>query len=294
MKNCKPVLRVLAGVLTFACIATAVDAPKLSFKFTTINVKGSRETDTYAINNDGVIVGTYVDSSGTLHGLKLVGGKAINIDDPKATGGTYCYGINSSGVIVGAYGTSSGGSQGFLYQGGKFTDIGPAGSTYSEAEGINDKGEIVGDYIDSSDVQVGFLWKVEKRKKYKTLYRPGSVFTVAKGINNSGLITILWGNMSGNSEAALYNGKKYIPINVPGAVDSVPLKIDTAGDIVYIWVDSSGSAHGALRKGGKYYKFSDPKGPTDTHADGINDHRTIVGRFLPTGKSTYVGFKATY
>jgi hypothetical protein len=120
VRNGKPLFRALAGVLTLACVATAADAPKLSFKFTTINIKGSKETDTYAINNDGVIVGTYVDSSGILHGLKLVGGKAINIDDPKATGGTYCYGVNSSGVIVGAYGTSSGGSQGFLYQGGKF------------------------------------------------------------------------------------------------------------------------------------------------------------------------------
>jgi probable HAF family extracellular repeat protein len=233
MKNCKPVLRVLAGALTFACIATAADAPKLRFKFTTINVKGSQSTSTFAINNDGVIVGIYNDSSGTLHGLKLVGGKATNIDDPKATQGTYCYGINSSGAIVGAYGTSSG-SQGFLYQGGKFTDIGPAGTTYSEAGGINDKGEIVGDYVDSSGIEVGFLWNGKKSGKYKTLYRPGSVYTAAKGINNSGLITIQWGNMSGNSEAALYDGKKYIAINVPGAVSSVPLKIDTAGDVAMI------------------------------------------------------------
>jgi hypothetical protein len=99
--------------------------------------------------------------------------------------------------------------------------------------------------------------------------------------------------MSGNSEAALYKGNGYSPINVPGAVSSFPQKIDTAGDIAYIWSDSTGSAHGALRMGGNYYKFSHPKG-TNTHADGINDHRVIVGRFLPTGKSTYVAFKATY
>ena len=163
MKNCKPVLRVLAGALTFACTATAADAPKLTFKFTTINVKGSQSTNTFAINNEGVMVGIYIDSSGILHGLKLVGGKATNIDDPKATQGTYCYGINSSGAIVGAYGTSGGGSQGFLYQGGKFTDVGPAGSPYSEARGITDKGEIVGNYIDSSGVEVGF--PVERKKK---------------------------------------------------------------------------------------------------------------------------------
>ena len=100
--------------------------------------------------------------------------------------------------------------------------------------------------------------------------------------------------MSGNSEAALYDGKTYMPINVPGAVSSVPQKIDTAGDVAMIWLDSSGFAHGALRMGGKYYKFNDPNGPSDTHADGINDHRTIVGWFVPPGKSTSLGFKATY
>jgi len=89
------VLRVLAGVLAFACIATAANAPKLNFKFTTINVKGSQETDAYGINNAGVIVGDYIDSSGVMHGLKLVGGKAYNIDDPNGTGGTVCLGINS-------------------------------------------------------------------------------------------------------------------------------------------------------------------------------------------------------
>jgi probable HAF family extracellular repeat protein len=194
MKTFKLVLRVLAGVLTFACIATAADAPKLTFKFTTINVKGSQETDPVAINNDGVIVGIYIDSSGTLHGLKLVGGKAINIDDPKATEGTYCYGINSKGVIVGAYGTSGGGSQAFMYQGGKFTDIGPVGTTYSEAWGINDNGQIVGDYFDSRGVEVGFLWNGKKGTGTRLCIAPGPFIrrrkasTTAVGSRSSGAI----------------------------------------------------------------------------------------------------------
>ena len=91
--------------------------------------------------------------------MKLVGGKAYNIDDPNGTGGTVCLGINSSGAIVGYYVNSSNSDQGFLYQSGKFTDIpGPAGATYSDAYGINDKGEIAGQCGDSSGVTVGFLW----------------------------------------------------------------------------------------------------------------------------------------
>jgi len=46
MKTCKPGLRVLAVVLAFACIATAADAPKLTFKFTKADVpkKGALQT----------------------------------------------------------------------------------------------------------------------------------------------------------------------------------------------------------------------------------------------------------
>jgi hypothetical protein len=93
---------------------------------------------------------------------------------------------------------------------------------------------------------------------------PGTLFTVAFGINNSGSITILWGDSSGNTEGALYKGKKYTPINVPGAVSSDPHQIDTAGDIVYSWPDSSGNVHGAFctnctSNSRKYYKFDDPR-----------------------------------
>jgi uncharacterized membrane protein len=300
MKTRKRLLRALAGVLTFACIATAANAPKLTFKFTTINVKGSEETDTYAINNAGVIVGDYIDSSGKMHGLKLVGRKVTNIDDPNATGGTICNDINSSDAIVGSYVNSSGATKGFLYKNGKFTDVVPPGATtFSEANGINDQGEIVGDYDDSSGVDVGFLLK---GNNYTTLDLSGSTFTLAYGINNSGWITIIWGDSAGNSESSLYDSKtkEYSkkPINVPDAASSWAHLIDTAGDIVYRWTDSAGITHGALctkctSNGRKYYKFDDPKG-SNLRADGINDHRTIVGRFIPTKSSEFEGFKATY
>jgi len=52
--------------------------------------------------------------------------------------------------------------------------------------------------------------------------------------------------------------------------------------------------HRVLRKGGKCYKFDDPEEPDNARGDGINDHRTIVGWFLPAGNSTSESFKATY
>jgi|HubBroStandDraft_6_1064221.scaffolds.fasta_scaffold3704250_1 hypothetical protein len=51
MKIRKPLLGVLAGVLTLACVARAADAPNLPFKFKTIDVPNALQTSTYGINN---------------------------------------------------------------------------------------------------------------------------------------------------------------------------------------------------------------------------------------------------
>lgn len=290
MKNCTRNVGLLV-VLAISFAATAQETSKLSFKFTTINVKGSQETDIYGIGNSGAVVGSYVDKNGIEHGLMLAGGKATNIDNPKGTGGTFCYNINTtSGAIVGYYLNSSGAAQGFLYKKGKFTDVGPAG-TGSYALGINTKGVITGYYYDSSGLEHGY---VRHGTKYTILDVPSATGSGAWGINDKNLISLFWIDSSGNYEGALYNGKKYTTIKVPGAVQSVAHSINNNGDVVFAWIDSSGNYHGALRMGGKYYKFNDPKGPNNTRPDGINDQRTVAGRFLATGKSTYQGFSATY
>jgi hypothetical protein len=105
---------------------------------------------------------------------------------------------------------------------------------------------------------------------------------------------MFWINSSGAYEGALYNGKKYTTINVPGATQTIPHSLNNAGDVTFEWVDSGGNYHGALRTGGKYYKFNDPKGPNNTRPGGVNDNHVIAGRFEATGKTTYLGFKATY
>ena len=115
-------------VLTLIFVAIAADAPKLTFKFTTIQLKGAQDTRVFGTNNAGVMVGAYVDSGGVDHGFMLKAGKVTTIDDPKGTN-TNCLGINTAGDVVGWYVASSGAAQGFLRHGLKFTNIGPKGST---------------------------------------------------------------------------------------------------------------------------------------------------------------------
>src|ERR1022692_1636023 len=167
MKPCKPVLRLIV-ILAFACIATAADAPKLTFKFRTINHPNALQTSPYGINNSGVIVGYYINQKNAIHGFLLANGKFTNIDDPKSTYGTEPINLNSNGTIVGSYLiNSSGNYTAFSYENKKFTDVGPTFCMYyNAAAGINDKGEIVGWCNDVSGVTHGWL---KKGKKYITL-----------------------------------------------------------------------------------------------------------------------------
>ncbi len=175
MKTCKPVLRALAVVLAFACIAIAADAPKLTFKFTTTNVPGALQTFPAGVNNKGVTVGQYEDKRGNFHGYVLKGKKLTKLDDPNGTH-TGANGINYNKkygeMVVGYYRNTSGNDVGFLYRNGTYTDVpGPAGATASGPQDINDMGWIVGWYFDSSNIQHGFLLQ---GNTYTTLDPPTS------------------------------------------------------------------------------------------------------------------------
>ena len=111
-----------------------------AFTLSTVKVPGNLQAQLWGLNAAGVLVGSYVASDGTSHGLMISDGKVKNIDDP-AGSNTICFGINSSNQIVGVYSASSG-SQAFEYSAGKFTDIpGPSGAVSSAAFGINDTGQ---------------------------------------------------------------------------------------------------------------------------------------------------------
>ena len=85
MKNCRAVGCLWMVVLVFVFAATAADAPKLTFKFTTIQLKGAQDTRVFGTNNLGVMVGAYVDSGGVSHGFMLKGAKVTTLDDSKGT-----------------------------------------------------------------------------------------------------------------------------------------------------------------------------------------------------------------
>jgi probable HAF family extracellular repeat protein len=68
--------------------------------FTNIDVPGAHFSQPTAINNKGVVAGSYATSNGIGHGFLYKDGKFTTVDYPD-TIDTGLFGINDKGVIVG-------------------------------------------------------------------------------------------------------------------------------------------------------------------------------------------------
>src|SRR5208283_2030306 len=283
-------------VLTFVAVYTAA-APTLTFTYSDVKANSTaQETDTYAVNDAGVIAGDYVDSAGVQHAMILNGKKLTTVDnkDCSATTGStgiQFYGINSAGTAAGwCTSATTGNPIAFTYAKGKFTTIAFPKALETEADGINDKGDVVGTYIDTAGSQHGFS---KIGTKYTSIDVKGETTAIAWGINNKGQITIYAVNSAGDYDSFLVTGKKFKNIDNPAAKGGLGTIVHTPannGDIDGTYFNSAGTEMGWLLHKGKYYDVVDPGGTT--RADGLNDKSELVGRY---GSGTYggTGFKAT-
>jgi hypothetical protein len=297
MKNSGYFLGLFVLVLAYASVGTAA-APPLTFHFSdVVATKTAMETDSYAVNDAGVIAGDYIDSAGVQHGMFLNGKKLITFDDKECASGTALYSINSKGVAAGSCNLKSGGFGSFIVYPSvpcchKVTVAFPK-ALETEATGINDEGDVTGLYLDSAGVQHGF---VKKGKTYTTIDVKGDTDADAYAINNAGVMTVYAVNSAGGYDSFLYNGKKFTPIRDPnaGTLGTIVHTPNNKGQVDGSYYDSAGDVHGFLLDGGHYYTLDDPTGcKCDTRADGLNDNLEIVGRYSTTLGGASIGFKAT-
>ena len=277
-------------VLTFVAVGIAA-APPLTFTFSDVHAnKTATETDSYGVNNSGVIAGDYIDTAGVQHGMILAGKTLTTVDNKKCSTAMAFYAINSAGTAVG-WCNGATGAIAFTWTKGKFTTVAYPKATQTEATGINDKGHVVGFYLDSASVQHGF---VKKGAKYTTIDVKGDTLTDAYGINNTDQICVYAINTAGGYSSFLYNGKTFKKVAAPkaGTTGTVAHAPNNKGDIAGTYFDSNGAAQGFLLHGGKYYDVKDPKANNSTRNDGINDKLEMVGRYTPTAGGNF-GYKAT-
>jgi hypothetical protein len=283
-------------VLMFVAVGIAA-APPLTFTFSDVHAnKTAMETDTFAVNNAGMIAGDYVDVKGVQHAMILAGKKltTVNHADCTTSGGYPAaiafYGINSAGAAAGfCTSTKTGLFEGFVYSGGKITEVHFPKSNGTQAIGINDKGDVVGDYLDSASVQHAF---VKKGAKYTSFDVSGHTTPYAWDINSSGQMVVFAINSAGGYDSFVYNGKTFKKIADPNAstTGTIARSLNNKGDVAGAYFNSAGDEIGFLYHGGKYYDVIDPKAGTETKPDGVNDTLEMVGRYLNSAGAT-LGFK---
>jgi len=135
---------------------------KSNFK---LPIKNLSSTNPRQINNNGVVAGGYIDSTGIQHGFVLDGKKLTSFDAPGAVGVTTAEGINDDGQVAGLYTDSAGNRHAFEYivSTGKFKSIDPGdGSFAQEAWGINNKGLIV---LDTNSGAIPYIYCPLKKSK---------------------------------------------------------------------------------------------------------------------------------
>ena len=220
---------------------------------------GTNGTMPEGINDNGQIVGDYLDSAGNIlfHGFLYSNGTYTTLDDPLGTNGTIPWRINNNGQIVGTYYDNVGsGAHGFLYSNGTYTTLNdPLGT--GTFNGINDHGKIVGLFIDSNYKEHGFLYS---NGAYTTLNDPHGTFgTAALDINDHGKIVGLFINSNHVTHGFLYSNGTYTTLNDPlGTYGTVASGINDHGKIVGYFIDSNHVDHGFLYSNGTYTTLDDP------------------------------------
>ena len=137
------VVLALAGALLLPATLSAQNG---SYTFVNIDFPGAYLTIPEAVNDNGAVVGYYLDTQyGNYHGFLYSGGTYTTIDDPEGT--TFCEGINNAGVITGVVEVSATETHGFTYSNGAFTSFDyPGTSGVTSGQGINNSNEITGIY----------------------------------------------------------------------------------------------------------------------------------------------------
>jgi hypothetical protein len=225
-----------------------------SGKIIQINIPGTVGTSPEAINDGGVVAGTYFDSKGDHGFIRDAKGNYTLFDDPEVvTGkeerGTFVSGIQTNGTVVGYYTGKTGTGHGYLRdQFGNFTnfDAPDAGNGFligTFPRAINELGEVTGSYVDSHGEPHGFV-----RDAQGTLTEfdpPDAVDTVAFSINIFGKTVGLWGGSQvfgggfvRDSSGAVTTFS--VPMRNTG---TDPMDINDAGQITGFWVDDGQRAY---------------------------------------------------
>jgi probable HAF family extracellular repeat protein len=248
--------------------------------WTEIDFPGASTTAIFGINNNGDLVGAYLNSrSFTIHGFADIGGVFTTVDPPGAVG-TNAYAINDSGAIVGRFSNDNQTNHGFLLQGTTYTTIDFPGAINTWCAGINNAGQIVGYYEDATFKTHGFELS---GTTYTTIDVSPGTSTLARGINNNGdIVGIITTGPQNQPSGFLISGGVTTILQAPVPHSRTQaFSINDLGRVIGYVFDQQ-HARGLSYFNGNYLLLSDPNIPrTDQlYTYGINNAGSIVGEYV--------------
>jgi uncharacterized membrane protein len=274
-------LLVLEGVLSLAALPQTSTA--IAYDYATLAFPHAMSTSANGINNNNVIVGSYVDSASFEHGFIYKAGKYTKIDFPGASA-TAVLGINDNNDLVGVYQLPGPlNFHGFLRQNGDFYKIDAPRATFGTvAAGINNAGTIVGTYDDTH----GFIYRSGTYKTWNAPRLPGeSTQTQLNGISNHGWIV---GQVfsGGNWRGFWFNESDLDFLEPVFSNDNEVTGMNGRSDIVGCHDAAAGfvSFNVEAAEGSEKTERFPIRHPLSSCASSINFARVIVGNYFTTAR----------
>ncbi|HEY1768839.1 MAG TPA: hypothetical protein VGG02_01110 [Chthoniobacterales bacterium] len=177
---------------------------------------GSTQTYGEAINNSGVVCGTFI--SGGDHGFFYDGTNFTQYDIPGSTY-TFLTGENDAGDFTGVYSGNGVIAGGFVNMGGTVTYITIPGVKMVQPSSVNNLEQIAGFYIDPNHVSDahGFFRDADGTLTYPIDY-PGAIVTEITAVNDAGMMVGSWhGSDDADHGFYLKLPNHFVTYDYPGA-----------------------------------------------------------------------------
>jgi hypothetical protein len=284
--------RVLAAAALLLA-TTFVSTASAQYTFSNIQFPGATSTMAQGINDQGKIVGHYLDGTdGRWHGLIFQNGVYTTLDYPGVPG-TFLLGINSQSDIVGYYCFGDCGYDDhfpFLYAGGTFSPLPqPAGSRANNTvpKDINDQGVISGNFLDPCFCKFhGFTYSGGPSGTYTTVDRPGFAGTSVMGLNDAGAVVGTFSTSlfsEGGTDQGFLKSDSGTYSDVLVGDHSYPADVNALDQVVGQYVSGGSPYHSYMYDGGVVTSFDPPDTGGGSGAFGINSTGTVVGWYVDGG-----------
>jgi uncharacterized membrane protein len=173
-------------------------------KLTRINVPRAKRTIPHGINDQGVVVGGYVDTEGNSRGFRWIRGRYKTFAVPDAAF-TEPLATNNHGQIVGVYGDTNGVVHGFLLEHREYTTLDVIGATVSIPFDINNRGQVVISAFsptadDPNAGARGFVLREGPGGPFTEIRFPGAPKTLVTGLDDRGRVVGIYQNPNASAQ----------------------------------------------------------------------------------------------